>query len=89
VIDSSSLERAETVLKVVHGQGIERQLEALRVDRDAFDNYIFQSKEIIKRRYPDAWATLDPRLEPALNTIIGHTFMIGLVAGRDSERGIL
>lgn len=89
MIDSSSLERAETVLKVVHGQGIERQLEALRVDRDAFDNYIFQSKEIIKRRYPDAWATLDPRLEPALNTIIGHTFMIGLVAGRDSERGIL
>lgn len=89
MIDSAALERAESVLKVVHGQGIERQLEALRVDRDAFDNYVFQSKQIIKARYPEAWSTLDPRLEPALNTIIGHTFMIGLVAGRDSERGIL
>ena len=89
MIGAAELERAENVLKVVHGQGIERQLDALRVDQAAFDNYIFQTKEIIKRRYPEAWASLDPRLEPALNTIIGHTFMVGIVAGRDSERGIL
>lgn len=89
MIDSGALERAERVLTVVHGQGIERQLEALRVDRDAFDSFIYQTKQVVKERYPDMWASMDPRLEAALNTILGHSFMIGLVAGRDSERGIL
>jgi hypothetical protein len=85
-IDAAALERAETVLQVVYGQGVDRQLAALEIDREAWDSFLQQNWAILRGRYPDMTAAMDPRLEPAFNTIFTHCLMVGLVAGRDSVR---
>lgn len=84
MIDSEDIERAERIISVVYGQGMERQLEAMQVDNDAFYGVLEHCKEVVRRRYSTEWNRMDPRLEPAIATMFGHAFMLGLVAGRNS-----
>lgn len=89
MIDASAIERAEKTLQVVYGQSVERQLEHLQVEREAFDALLQHRKGILQRRYSEAYASLDPRLETGLNTIMMDIFLTGLVAGRNSIREIM
>lgn len=89
MIDAAAIERAEHVLQVVYGQRFERQLEVMNVDRDAFDNWISTRKEAVRRHYPEMWGSMDPRLEPAINTLLAHFFLTGIVAGKNAEREII
>lgn len=89
MIDGDALARAENILQVVYGQGMDRQLEVLGVDRDAWTSFLQQTTGVVKHRYPDLWASMDPRLEPTLNTIMTHCLLVGLVAGKDAERRIV
>lgn len=84
MIDSGALERAEKTLQVVYGGRIDRALKALRVDRDAWDNFLAQNWQILKRRYPDSFKNMDPRVEPAFNTIMTHCLFVGMIAGRNT-----
>jgi len=87
VINSEALARAETVLQVAY-QGYPdygRQLEAMTVEREAFDNLLQRRVGIVKREYP-SWKTMDPKIEPALNTLFMHFFLVGLIAGRHQAR---
>jgi tRNA A37 N6-isopentenylltransferase MiaA len=79
VISAEDIERAEKVLSVVYSTGgIDRQLAQLEVDLDAFDNFISALREQIHKLYPQ-W---DPRIDPAINTMFGHGFLVGLLCGR-------
>lgn len=89
MIASEDIERAETVLRVVYGLGMEQQLEHVKVERESFDNFLKGIIALVKQRYGTAWAEMDPRLEPAIATMFGHAFLVGIVAGRNSERQIL
>lgn len=86
MIGSAELERAELTLQVVYGGDTARALEALRVDRDAWDNFVQQNWALIRGRYHEATRNLDPRLEPAFNTLFTHCLFVGIVAGRNSTR---
>jgi hypothetical protein len=88
MIGSAELERAERTLQVVYGGRIDRQLEAFRVDRAAYDNFLAQNWEVLRGRYEESFTKMDPRLEPAFNTIFTHCFFVGMVAGRNQGREI-
>jgi hypothetical protein len=86
MIGASEIEAAEKTLQVVQGQQLPIQLEMLRTESEAIDNFVFGLKETVKRRYGDAWGQMDPRLEPAINTMMVHCYQVGLVCGRNEER---
>lgn len=88
MIGSEQITRAERLLQVVYRDGIARQLELLKVEAEALDNFVSANIQTIKTHYGELWASVDPRLEPALNTLFVHSFLVGIVAGRHSERGI-
>lgn len=89
MIDSEAIERAEQVLQVVYRDpNYERQLEAYEVQREAFDNWLEARKEGVRKHYNDAWASMDPVLEPALNTLFMHIFLTGIICGKNIQRGL-
>lgn len=88
LIGSAELERAERTLQVVYGGRIDRALEALKVDNDAWNNFLRANWALLKGRYPDAFKNMDPRVEPAFNTIMTHCLFIGVVSGHNQIRSI-
>jgi hypothetical protein len=90
MINAEALARAETVLQVAYQSAPDygRQLSLLEVEREAFDNLLTRRITHVKRQYP-AWKTMDPVIEPALNTLFMHFFLVGLVAGRHSVRELV
>jgi hypothetical protein len=86
-ISAEDLEQAEQALArtytIVAGQAAhERILMRASVDPDAFDNFMRHHKERLFRQYiPDA----DPRMEPAIVTMLLHFFAVGAVAQRFSD----
>jgi hypothetical protein len=90
VIGANELARAEQVLQVAYGQpDYGRQLSALQVEREAFDNLLHRRVGKVQNQYKKEWKAMDPRMEPALNTLFMHFFLVGVVAGRHSEREIV
>lgn len=88
MITSEQIERAERTLKIVYGGPFDKQLERLSVEREAFDNFLSGNVAIIKRRYGNAWQEMDPRMEPAIATLMAHMFLTGLLCGhheRDAQ----
>ena len=89
MIDSHAIERAEHTLKVIYGgSSLDRQLSAFQIDRGAFDNFLAHNTGVIKQRYGNAWHEMDPRLEPAINTMLVHFFLAGLICGHNEIRTI-
>jgi len=92
IIGAEEIERAERLLSVTYGStpdSAPRQLANLNVDRDAFDQFLAQRLDLVKRRYQRAWAAMDPTIEPAINTLLMHFFLTGIVLGRADARGSL
>lgn len=88
MITSTDIERAENVLTVIYGEELPRQLEHLQVEGEAIDAVCQHCWRIVQAKYGDAYATLDPRLTAAINTMLVHMFLVGLVSGRHSAREI-
>lgn len=89
VIGAREIETAEQMLSAVYGSTPEnapRQLNNLEVDREAFDQLLSHRLNTLKARYSRAWQAMDPTLEPAINTLLMHFFLCGLVAGRIDAR---
>lgn len=86
MISAEDIQAAERTLQIVYGGHFDRSMEAFRVDLDAFNNFIQDRMGIIKRRYSSAWGEMDPRIEPALNTVAGHAFLVGVICGRNQIR---
>lgn len=86
MIGAEQIERAEKVLQVVYkADTLDRQLTDLQVDPDAFDNFITELRVMMHARYTD----LDPRLLPAINTLFGHGFLVGVICGRAAAKEIV
>lgn len=89
MIGSHEIERAEKTLQVVYGgSSLDRQLAAFQIEREAFDNFLAHNTGVIKQRYGNAWHEMDPRLEPAINTMLVHMFLTGLICGHNEMRTI-
>jgi hypothetical protein len=89
LIASAELERAERTLQVVYGGDSSRQFDALRVDRDAWNSFLQANWALLRARYPDAFENLDPRVEPAFNTIMTHCLFTGMIVGHNQAREIV
>ena len=88
-IGATEIEQAERLLSMVYGStpdSAPRQLANLEVDREAFDNFLTHRLDTLKRRYRRAWMAMDPTIEPAINTLLMHFFLTGLVIGRQREQ---
>lgn len=88
MITASDLDRAERVLRIVYGDDLGRQLEALQVDREAVDNLVQHGWDVIDNHYRSALRAIDPRLQAAINTLLLHCLLVGMIAGRNSVRVI-
>jgi hypothetical protein len=90
VIDAEALARAETVLQVAYAGAPDygRQLTYLEIEREAFDNLLNRRVSIVKQKYP-AWKTMDPVIEPAINTLLMHFFLVGIIAGRHAAKELV
>lgn len=88
MIDGEAIARAENVLKVVYGGDLGRQLTNLQVDREVVDNVVRHCWDVIDSRYPER-ATMSGSMTAAINTMLVHMLLVGIVAGRHSAREIV
>jgi hypothetical protein len=88
VIDAEDIQRAERVLQVIYGGPMDRQLERMQIDRDVFDRFLQEKLSLLRQRYGNAWHEMDPRLEPAISTILAHFLLVGIIVGRNEQRRI-
>jgi len=89
VVTAEDIARAEKVLRIAYDSPeTDRQLELLKVDREVFDRFIAEKLGLVKSRYGNIWYETDPRLEPAINTLLAHLFLTGLVVGRGERMRI-
>jgi len=92
LIDSEMIERAETFLQIIYGgtpDSLPRQMQNLQVSLESYQNFHQHRIETLRGRYRRSWHAMDPRLEPAINTLLTHFFMVGLVSGRLEEKGAI
>jgi hypothetical protein len=69
--------------QLVAGQAAhERVLLRARVEPEAFEQFMKHHKENLFKRYMQ---DVDPRLEPAIMTMLLHFFAVGAVAQRFSD----
>ena len=89
VIGAHEIERAEYTLRVIYGgASLDRQLSAFQIEREAFDNFLTHSMNVLKKRYGSSYQDMDPGLEPAWATMMVHMFMTGIIVGHNQIRGI-
>ena len=87
MICAENLAEAEQALartyQLVAGQAAhERVLMRAGVDSEAYDNFAKHHKETLFKEYiPD----VDPRLEPAIMTMLMHFFAVGAVSQRIAD----
>lgn len=84
MIGPDEIERAERMLQLVYGgtPDAPRQLSNLEIEREAFDQFLTHRINTLRKSHDRAWRAMDPRLEPAINTLLMHFFLTGVVAGR-------
>ena len=88
MIDGAAIERAEKVLRVVYGGDLGRQLANLQVERAAVDNVVEHCWNVIDARYPER-ASMSGGLTGAINTMLVHMLLIGVIAGRHQAKEIV
>lgn len=84
MIGSEEITRAERRLAAASRMGPSPRVQCgiARVNDVAVTRLVEHHRETLRKVAPD----LDPRLEPALNTIMFHMFITGALCGRqDSE----
>jgi hypothetical protein len=86
MVNGGDIQAAERTLRIVYGGPLDRQLGRLAIDRDAFERFVGEKVAQVKTRYPGAWQEMDPRLEPAINTLLVHFFLTGLICGHNEMR---
>jgi hypothetical protein len=81
MINAENIEAAERVLSIMNDQGtreMDPQMSALQVDGDAYAHFLENRMILLKRHLK----VINAAHEPALNTMLTHFFLIGLIAGR-------
>lgn len=86
MVNGEDIVAAEKTLQIVYGGDPGRSLLRMEVDRDAFDGFVSEKRGQLIKRYGNAWHEMDPRLEPAINTLLVHFFLVGLVCGHNEMR---
>lgn len=88
MIDGADIERAEKVLRVVYTGDLGRQLAGLEIEREAVDNVVQHCWDVIDSRYPER-AAMSGSLTAAVNTMLVHMLLVGVIAGRHAAREIV
>lgn len=79
-IGATEIERAEKLLRL-RGDfgGMKAVHDTANIDSDAVARW---TEHHIKGTLPKAVPDMDPRIEPAFNTLYVHAFMVGVLCGR-------
>jgi hypothetical protein len=88
VITAEHIERAERILKQTYaiGTGDPRIVcDRARVERDDMDNFLRHHKDRLFNSQTGYMRDVDPRIEPAILTMLTHFFAVGAIAQRVSE----
>lgn len=90
LIIGENIQQAERILKIAYsiGSGSDPRivLDRARVDRDAFEQFARHHKTLLfgARGYlPE----IDPRVEPAIMTMLLHFFAVGAISQRLATKG--
>jgi len=65
-----------------------RQMRSLEIDGDAFDVFLQHRINTLRKHHDRAWKAMDPRIEPAINTLLFHFFLVGVISGRADATGV-
>lgn len=78
IIGANEIERAEKLLRL---RGEFGGMIAVHkdVDSDAVAKFV---QHHVKGTLPRSAPDMDPRVEPPLNTLLAHFFMVGVICGR-------
>lgn len=81
-INAETLERAETLIKVLFetGEWPTSALQRMSIDQEGFSAFMGHNVGRLREMYPD----IDPRHEAAIATLLTHMFFVGVAAGRGS-----
>lgn len=81
MIDGETIERAEKALAVA-GEfgGMQEVYRMADSDATAVAAFVGNCRDTMKKRLPN----LDPRIEPSLNTMLAHAYMVGVRCGRET-----
>lgn len=87
MIPASTIRRAEEALARVSRLSGDNPMgpvsDMARVDPGAANAFVAAQSETLHKLYPD----IDPRLDPAFNTMFFHCLCTGILAGRMHRRG--
>lgn len=85
MVTAQDIEKVEKRFKI-RGEiaGIRAVYTTADVDSDAMAAFVqHHVKGTLVKAVPD----MDPRIEPALNTLLAHFFLVGVVCGREDWNG--
>lgn len=86
MIDGDAIERAERILQVTYQEGdTPGQLRQMEVEINSFNSWLEHRKGSAMKQNYRAYKNMDPRIEPAWNTLLMHFFLVGIVCGRDER----
>lgn len=89
MIGATEIERAERTIRVLYREpSVIIQMENLQVDREAFNQWLTSLLDVQANYHRDAMLRMNTRLQASYNTLLMHMFLVGIVAGRNSERVI-
>jgi hypothetical protein len=90
LVGAEQIERSERVLQMIYGVSMNdapRQMRNLEIDGDAFETFLQHRIGTLRQHHDRAWKAMDPRIEPAINTLLFHFFLVGVLCGRAEAKG--
>lgn len=80
IVTADDLQVAETILVQALAGGTDLDLQLFRagIENEAIHNFCGHHIVTLGRRLP----MMDPRLDPALRTMLRHVLLVGVIAGR-------
>lgn len=86
VVRTEEIQTAEAMLgerSRLAGLGLGVQFSRAAVDRETFEKFLTFRMDLWREEYAD----VDPRVEPIVNTLLMHFFLVGVLCGRLAEGG--
>lgn len=84
MISAEDIERGERSLKTaveVVGNVEDALLARVRIEANAFERFHQDRMGVLRQQMPE----IDPRYDAAINTMLRHYFMVGVLTGRDDQ----
>jgi len=88
MIQAEDMQRAERLLKIVVGDGMDvpGQFSHYQIDRQAYENFHQEQMLLMIRRAQQLKIQIPRELIPVVNTLMAHHFLTGFVCGKEVIR---